>query len=405
MSAITHFRSQLIAAQTPRKSREVNRARGVRHARGRAALALTFVFTSLSIAFWAVPEANAATTSVNLASASAYAVLAGSTITNTGPSVIAGDIGLSPGTAITGFPPGVQSSGVTNVANAPALMAQADLTAAYLDAASRTPFNTVSGDLGGSTLVPGVYQSASSLALTGTVTLNGGGDASSVFIFKAGSTFVSATGSNVVLENGAQACNVFWQVGSSVTLGTTSQMSGTFMALTSITLNTGAQVSGRVLARNGAVTLDDNAITTPTCAAAVATTTTSLATTTTTVAPTTTTVAPTTTTPRTTTTLAVTTTTAAPASTTTTSPATTTTTTSPATTTTVPTTTTTTPVIPKGPPATGFGGTAGPGSSPRTPLILGSLSLATVAGGLALRERRRNRRLRTDGPGDHAPEA
>jgi hypothetical protein len=101
------------------------------------------------------------------------------------------------------------------------------------------------------------------MALTGTLTLNGGGDASAVFIFQAGSTLTTASGSNVILENGAQACNIFWQVGSSATLGTTSSMSGTIMALSSATLNTGAAVSGRVLARNGAVTLDDNVINVP----------------------------------------------------------------------------------------------------------------------------------------------
>jgi hypothetical protein len=341
--------------------------------------------------------AGAATTTVNLATASSYAVLAGSTIVNTGASVISGDIGLSPGTAVVGFPPGVQSSGTTQVADAQAGVAQSDLTAAYVDAASRTPFSTVSSDLGGSTLVPGVYQSSSGLSVTGTLTLNGGGDPNAVFIFQAGSTLIAATGSQVVLENGAQACNVFWQVGSSATLGTTSQFSGSIMALTSITLNTGASVTGRVLARNGAVTLDGNNIAVPACSAAVATTTTSTTTTTTTTTlpATTTTVAPTTTTtrraPTTTTTRrapATTTTTAAttPASTVTT---TTVTAAAPTTTTTVAPTTTTT-VIPSGPPATGQGGTAGrPPSSPRTPLILGSLGLAGFFGILALRERRR----------------
>ncbi|MDH2902700.1 MAG: ice-binding family protein [Actinomycetota bacterium] len=352
---------------------------------------MAVAFTTLAAGLWASPIASAATTAVNLATASTYAVMAGSTITNTGPTVISGDIGLSPGTAITGFPPGLQSSGVTQVSNAPVGIAQSDLTAAYLDAASRTPFSTVSGDLGGSTLVSGVYQSASSLSLTGTVTLNGGGDPSAVFIFQSASTFTAATGSQVLLENGAQACNVFWQVGSSATLGTSSRFSGSLMALTSITLNTGAQVSGRVLARNGAVTLDGNSITVPTCALAVSTTT--VAPTTTTVAPTTTTVAPTTTTtvaPTTTTTVAPTTTTTAVVSSATTVPVTTTSTTTPVTTTTAaPTTTTSTTVVPSGPPATGFGGTAGHRSSPRTPLILGSLGLAGFFGALALRERRR----------------
>ncbi len=397
MSALAHLRDHGTGARSSRTSRWFPRSPRSAHLRGRSGGVLAIAFTALAAGLWASPMAGAATTTVNLATASSYAVLAGSTIVNTGASVISGDIGLSPGTAVVGFPPGVQSSGTTQVADAQAGVAQSDLTAAYVDAASRTPFSTVSSDLGGSTLVPGVYQSSSGLSLTGTLTLNGGGDPNAVLIFQAGSTLIAATGSQVVLENGAQACNVFWQVGSSATLGTTSQFSGSIMALTSITLNTGASVTGRVLARNGAVTLDGNNIAVPACSAAVATTTTSTTstTTTTTVPATTTTVAPTTTTtrraPTTTTTRrapATTTTTAAttPASTVTT---TTVTAAAPTTTTTVAPTTTTT-VIPSGPPATGQGGTAGrPPSSPRTPLILGSLGLAGFFGILALRERRR----------------
>ena len=382
MSALAHFKNQEIAAPPPRKSRGIRMPRR-QHLRVRGGAALAVSFVALAAGLWASPIAGAATTTVNLATASSYAVLAGSTITNTGASVISGDIGLSPGTAIVGFPPGVQNGGTTQVADAQAGVAQSDLTAAYVDTASRTPFSTVSSDLGGSTLVPGVYQSSSGLSLTGVLTLNGGGDSNAVFIFQAGSTLITSTGSQVVLENGAQACNVFWQVGSSATLGTTSQFSGSIMALTSVTLNTGASVTGRVLARNGAVTLDGNNIAAPVCAAAVATTTTAAAVTTTSLTPTTTT-----------TVIPTTTTTAIPATTTTTAPAATVTTiTVPAagpttTTTTAPTTTTT--VIPSGPPATGEGGTAGPPpSSPRTPLILGSLGLAGFFGFLALRERRR----------------
>lgn len=401
MSALTHFKNQEIAAQPPRKSREILRTPRRQHLRVRSGAVLAVSFVALAAGLWASPLAGAATTTVNLATASSYAVLAGSTITNTGASIISGDIGLSPGTAVVGFPPGVQNSGTTQVADAQASVAQSDLTAAYVDAASRTPFSSVSSDLGGSTLVPGVYQSSSGLSLTGVLTLNGGGDPNAVFIFQAGSTLISATGSQVVLENGAQACNVFWQVGSSATLGTTSQFSGSIMALTSITLNTGASVTGRVLARNGAVTLDGNNIAVPVCAAAVATTTTTTAVTTTSLTPTTTTtvpaVAPTTTTapavttttvPRSPTTTTITTTPASTVTTITVPAAAPTTTTTGAPTTASPTTTTT--VIPSGPPATGEGGTAGPPpNSPRTPLILGSLGLAGFFGVLALRERRR----------------
>ena len=332
---------------------------------GFGVLAVAFGLSSaVALGGFGVSTATAATTTVDLGAASSFAVLAASTITNTGSSVIAGDIGLSPGTSITGFPPGTQSSGVTHTTDAQALLAESALTTAYLDAAGRTPFTTVSGDIGGSTLTPGAYASSSSLQLTGAVTLNGGGDQSAVFIFQISSTLTTASSSSVVLENGAQACNVFWQVGSSATLGTSTQFAGSVMALQSATLNTGASVNGRVLARNGAVTLDTNTVTVPTCLAAPPTTTTVPATTTTVAGTTTTTAAP------------VTTTTAA------------TTTTTPGTTTTVPDTTTTVAVIPLGAPRTGFGGTAGPGSSPLLPLGLGALGLSLLFGTLAIRARR-----------------
>ncbi len=181
-------------------------------------------------------------------------------------------MGVSPGTAVTGFPPGTVTNGTIHAADAVALQAENDLTTAYDDAAGRTPVVDKTGqDLGGQTLVPGVYQASSAMALTGTVTLDAQGDPDAIFIFQAGSTLITASSSSVALIGDAQACNVYWQVGSSATLGTASSFVGTVMALTSISLQTGATIQGRMLARNGQVSLDTNTITRPTCAAATAT--------------------------------------------------------------------------------------------------------------------------------------
>ena len=196
---------------------------------------------------------------VLLGTAETYAVLAGSTVTSTGDTTVDGDLGVSPGSAVTGFPPGILSNGVFHVADAPAIQAQVDLVAAYNDVAGRGVDATLAAGLGGTTLTPGVYDSAdTTFGITGTLTLDAQGDANAVFIFQAGSTLTTASGSDVVLINGAQAGNVFWQVGSSATLGTDSTFAGSILALTSITLTTGANVEGRVLARNGAVTMDSN---------------------------------------------------------------------------------------------------------------------------------------------------
>jgi hypothetical protein len=280
----------------------------------------------------------AADAPVGLGSAGTYSVLGGSTVTNTGPTVLSGDLGVSPGTAITGFPPGT-AGGATHAGDAPAALAQTDLVTAYDDAAGRAPTAGVSGDLVGQTLVAGVYNATSSLALSGTLTLDGQGNLDSVFIFQIGSTLTTATASNVAFINGAQACNVFWQIGSSATLGTGSTFRGTILALTSITVTTGTFVDGRALARNGAVTLDSNEFIVSACDVQPPTTTTTVAPPTTT---TTTVALPTTTTttvalPTTTTTVALptTTTTVAPPTTTTTAPTTVTTSGAPTTSTTV----------------------------------------------------------------------
>jgi subtilisin family serine protease len=202
---------------------------------------------------------------VKLGTAADYAVLAGSTVTSTGPTIVGGNLGLSPGTSVTGFPPGLMSGGVQNVANPVAEQAKLDLIAAYDEAAGQTPATPVAAStLGGLTLTPGVY-SGGALDLTGTVTLDAQGDTGAVFVFQAASTLITASASEVKLINGASPCNVFWKVGSSATLGTTTKFKGTIMALASITANTGATVDGRLLARTAAVTLDSNVVTKPTC--------------------------------------------------------------------------------------------------------------------------------------------
>jgi uncharacterized repeat protein (TIGR01451 family) len=207
----------------------------------------------------------AAATAPPLGTEQTFAVLGASTVTNTGSSVITGNLGVNPGTAITGFPPGILT-GVIHAADAEALQAQNDTTTAYIDLASQACTSDLTGqDLGGKTLVPGVYCFSSSAQLTGALTLNAGGDPSAVWVFKTGSTLTTASNSSVLLTNGGQPCNVFWQIGSSATLGTGTSFVGNILALTSITLTTGANVSGRALARNGAVTMDSNMVTVPVC--------------------------------------------------------------------------------------------------------------------------------------------
>ena len=207
---------------------------------------------------------------VGLGTAESFAVLAGSEITNTGPTVILGDVGVSPGSAVgdfSGAPQGtVFGTTYTEGAAAPAKSA---LTTAYNDAAGRIPrIDVPSGELGGSTLTPGVYNASSTLGLTGNVTLNGQGNPNAVFIFQVDSGLTTATDSSVSLIGLAQACNVYWQIGSSATLGTRTSFKGTIMAADSITLDDAVVVEGRLLAQTAAVTMINDTVVRSQCAAA-----------------------------------------------------------------------------------------------------------------------------------------
>jgi len=221
-------------------------------------------FTPLLLCMAFVVRLQAAQLPVTLGSTVTFAALAGSTVTNTGPTIVNGNVGVWAGSAVTGFPPGSVVGGAIHAADGIAATAQGDLTAAYLDAAGRSVAPvTVAGDLGGQTLAAGLYKSTSSLGITGVLTLNGGGNANSVFIFQVASALTTATSSQVVLIGGANAANVFWQVGSSATLGTYSIFNGTIMAQASVSVLTGAVLNGRALARTGAVTLDSNSMVNP----------------------------------------------------------------------------------------------------------------------------------------------
>ncbi|MDQ1714354.1 MAG: hypothetical protein QOC60_299 [Frankiaceae bacterium] len=215
-------------------------------------------------------SAHAAVSAVGLGTATSFAVLAGAGITNTGPTTVTGDLGTFPTTTFTGGG-SVTINGTNHAGDGVAQGAKNDLTTAYTTAAGEGPTSPIAADLGGQTLTAGIYNSASSIGLTGALTLDAAGNPDAVFVFQAGSSLTTASGSTVNLVNSAQACNVFWQVGSSATLGTGSAFQGTILALSDITVTTGATVQGRVLARNGAVTLDTNVITRPSCAAPTAT--------------------------------------------------------------------------------------------------------------------------------------
>ncbi|MBA3942940.1 MAG: DUF3494 domain-containing protein [Herpetosiphonaceae bacterium] len=214
-----------------------------------------------------IPRAVSAASRPDLGTAASFAVLGASTVTNTGPTVVHGDLGVSPGTAVTGFPPGLVSApGTIHAGDAVAAQAERDALAAYNDLAGQAcNVNLTGQDLGGLTLTPAGYCFSSSAQLTGQVTLDAQGNPNAVFIFQIGSTLSSASNSKVLLINGASPCNVFWQVGGSATLGTATSFEGNILALASIARTMGTTTQGGLYALNGAVTLDTNDITVPVC--------------------------------------------------------------------------------------------------------------------------------------------
>ena len=222
----------------------------------------------VSVSLTAIPDSHAALAAeapVGLGNAGSFAVLAASTVTNTGPTVVSGDLGVNAGSAVTGFPPGIVTNGAQHAADTLSGLAQHDLVTAYNDAAGRTPTQPVPAALDGKTLVPGVYAGGVLQLNGGTLTLNG--TANDVFIFQAATKLTVMSGSKVALIGGASACNVFWKVGSSATIGTTASFVGTVMAQVSISVDNAAAVSGRLLARTGGVTMINDVITRPTACA------------------------------------------------------------------------------------------------------------------------------------------
>src|SRR5271168_1162004 len=211
---------------------------------GRYTLRAGAVLLGLLSSLLFASSALAAAASVGLGTAAPFSVMAGSTVTNTGPTTMFGNLGLDPGSSVTGAP---HVLGQAHVDDAVAIAAENNLTTAYNDAASRPSGGSAGTDLAGQVFLPGVRTASSSLLLSsGSVTLDAQGDPDAVFIFQIGSTLITGSNTTVSLINGAQACNVFWEVGSSATLGTGTSFVGTVMASASITANTAATIHGRM---------------------------------------------------------------------------------------------------------------------------------------------------------------
>lgn len=226
-------------------------------------------FSVAVVAMLTMASGAQAATAVGLGTLNSYGVLGGAGVTNTGPTVVNGDLGTAPTPTVTGFggAPNGTVNGVIHQADAAAAQAQDDLTTAYNDASGQGPLNTIATELGGRVLTTGAYNSAAgTFGITGNLTLDGQGDPNAVFIFNAASTLTTATGSSVSFVNGAQSCNVFWRVGSSATLNSGSTFAGNILADQSISVNDAVTVDGRLLARIGAVTMINDTITRAQCA-------------------------------------------------------------------------------------------------------------------------------------------
>lgn len=234
--------------------------------RATATAAATFALAALLVASTG-QAANAVALPVPLGTAAGFAVLASTTVTNTGLTAISGDIGVNPGSAVVGFPPGIQTAGAAYIADPVSLQARTDASNAFTSASGQAGPTNIPVELGGTVRLPDLYESGGAFTINGTLTLDGGGDPAAIFIFRSASTLITGSASTVTLINQANPCNVFWIVASSATLGTTSTISGTILSATSISAATGTTVNGRLLALNGAVTLDATTVTSTGCSA------------------------------------------------------------------------------------------------------------------------------------------